>query len=150
MNRQPPTPPNLDSAQALQARFARLVASALSEQLSTRAAPDIDERLRFARESALLRARQARRLAEMEAVAVSTGGAITLAGGPGGLPWWLRLGAVLPLAVLVLGLVLIESHYTRTQIEAAAEVDAALLADDLPPDAYRDTGFVEFLKTARQ
>jgi hypothetical protein len=31
---------------------------------------------------------------------------------------------------------------------AAAEVDTALLADTLPPEAYRDPGFVEFLKTA--
>ena len=29
---------------------------------------------------------------------------------------------------------------------AAAEVDAALLADDLPPEAYTDPGFGEFLK----
>jgi hypothetical protein len=28
-----------------------------------------------------------------------------------------------------------------------AEVDAALLADDLPPAAYSDPGFVQFLKT---
>jgi hypothetical protein len=64
-------------------------------------------------------------------------------------PWWLRLGSLVPLAVLLAGLVLIERHYTRSQIEAAAEIDAAILADDLPPEAYRDRGFVEFLKTAR-
>ena len=28
-----------------------------------------------------------------------------------------------------------------------AEIDAALLADDLPPKAYSDAGFAEFLKT---
>jgi len=28
-----------------------------------------------------------------------------------------------------------------------AEVDAALLADDLPPAAYADAGFVQFLKS---
>jgi hypothetical protein len=32
------------------------------------------------------------------------------------------------------------------QIQAAAEVDAVLLADDLPPEAYADPGFGEFLK----
>jgi hypothetical protein len=53
------------------------------------------------------------------------------------------------LAVLLAGLVLIERHYTRSQIDVAAEIDAAILADDLPPEAYRDRGFVEFLKTAR-
>jgi hypothetical protein len=32
----------------------------------------------------------------------------------------------------------------------AAEIDSALLADDLPPKAYSDAGFVEFLKTPRE
>ena len=31
--------------------------------------------------------------------------------------------------------------------ELAAEVDAALLTDDLPPAAYTDPGFAQFLKT---
>ena len=30
-----------------------------------------------------------------------------------------------------------------------AEVDAALLTDDLPPAAFSDPGFVQFLKTTR-
>jgi len=47
-------------------------------------------------------------------------------------------------------LLLIDDHYTRAQIEAAAEVDSALLADDLPPEAYSDPGFVEYLRSARQ
>jgi hypothetical protein len=51
--------------------------------------------------------------------------------------------------LLLAGLMLIDSRYTRSQIDAAAEVDAAILADDLPPEAYRDQGFVEFLRTAR-
>jgi len=56
---------------------------------------------------------------------------------------------LVPLAVLLAGLVLIDSQYSRAQIEAAAELDAAILSDDLPPEAYRDQGFVEFLKTSR-
>ena len=77
------------------------------------------------------------------------GGAAVLAGGPASNPWWLRLGSLLPLAVLLAGLVLIDNQYTRAQIEAAVEVDAAILADDLPPEAYRDRGFVEYLRSAR-
>jgi Protein of unknown function (DUF3619) len=45
---------------------------------------------------------------------------------------------------------MIDRHYTQSQIEAAAEVDAAILADDLPPEAYRDPGFAEFLKVERR
>jgi hypothetical protein len=42
---------------------------------------------------------------------------------------------------------LIQQRYTEEQISAAAEVDAALLVDELPPQAYSDPGFVEFLRT---
>jgi hypothetical protein len=34
----------------------------------------------------------------------------------------------------------------QEQVDAAAEIDAALLADDLPPAAYSDPGFLAFLK----
>jgi hypothetical protein len=135
----------------LMARFGRRVAAALSEQQARQPRHDIDERLRFAREQALARAREARRLSATPALAVGGAGAATLVTGPGddGAPWWLRLSSLLPLAVLLAGLLLIDHHYTRSQIEAAAEVDAALLADDLPPEAYSDPGFVEYLKNAR-
>ena len=55
----------------------------------------------------------------------------------------------MPLAALVLGLVFIQNLHTSSQITAAAEVDAALLGDDVPVSAYGDPGFVEFLKSAR-
>ena len=133
------------------ARFGRRVATALSEHQARQSRPDIDERLRFAREQALARAREARDLGASPAPAVLGGaGTTTLVGGPEGqTPWWLRLSSLLPLAVLLAGLLLIDHHYTRSQIEAAAEVDAALLADDLPPQAYSDPGFVEYLKSSR-
>lgn len=139
------------SAEAAQARLALRLTAALSEYQSLEPNPDIDERLRFAREQALAGARQAREsvAAAVPGVVGRVGGAAVLGGGPDGAPWWLRLGSLLPLAVLLAGLMLIDSRYTRAQIEAAAEVDAAILADDVPPEAYRDQGFVEYLKTAR-
>jgi hypothetical protein len=57
------------------------------------------------------------------------------------------VASVLPLLALVVGLILIQRWQTTAQISVAAEVDAALLADDVPPTAYRDAGFIEFLKT---
>jgi hypothetical protein len=54
---------------------------------------------------------------------------------------------VLPLVVLVAGLVAIDQWSTREQVLAAAEIDSQLLADDLPPDAYGDPGFAEFLRS---
>lgn len=145
MSHDPPTPPVQRDAEAAQARFALRLTAALSEYQTLSTSPDIDERLRFARSQALAEARNA----AVAAVAGHAGGAALLGGGPTGNPWWLRLGSLLPLAVLLAGLVLIDSRYTRSKIDAAAEVDAAILADDVPPEAYRDQGFVEYLKTAR-
>lgn len=139
-------------SEVLQERLARRVAAALTEQQSVAPRRDIEERLRVAREQAIGRARLAIRSERAPAV-VATGGGAAALGGPGsaeGSPWWLRLSSLLPLAVLLVGLLLIDRHYTQSQIEAAAEVDAALLADDLPPEAYRDPGFAEFLKGERR
>jgi hypothetical protein len=142
---------NLDRArrtELLQTRFALRVAALLSEQQAVQPRPDIDERLRVARERAVASARQLR-LNPAPSAVVLGGGSLAL-GGPGPhAPWWLRLSSLLPLAVLLAGLALIDHNYTSSQIEAAAEVDAALLTDDLPPEAYRDPGFTEFLKSAR-
>jgi hypothetical protein len=44
---------------------------------------------------------------------------------------------------------LIEHLQSNEQISVAAEVDSALLADDLPLNAYSDAGFAEFLKTPK-
>jgi hypothetical protein len=129
--------------QAAEARLALRLSARLGEQ-AERAPHDIAERLRFAREQAVARARVSRAPVRQAApVQVSGGPAATLAGPPS---WWLRLASVLPLVVLTAGLVLIQHVNTRDEIAAAAEVDAALLADELPPAAYSDPGFVAFLK----
>lgn len=131
--------------EALQARFALRVASRLAEQAD--ALPhDLSERLRVAREQAVARARQVRHAEAAPAavpVQVSPGGSVALGQAPSG---WVRLASVLPLMVLVLGLLLIQHLHDQAEIHAAADVDAALLADDLPPEAYGDPGFVEFLR----
>ena len=128
---------------ALQSRFALRITSALNE--SAREMPhDLSERLRVAREKALERARLSRRAVSAPQWAVA--GPSHQASGSSGDGWWVRLGAVLPLIVLVGGLVLIQRLHVNSQISAAAEIDAALLSDDLPPSAYADPGFVEFLK----
>jgi hypothetical protein len=59
---------------------------------------------------------------------------------------WSRLGWLLPTLALVLGLVGIDQWRDRESIAAMAELDAELLGDDLPPAAYADAGFSEFLK----
>ena len=128
---------------AARARFARRLVLRLDEEARSLEG-DVAARLRFSREQALEHARLARSAARSAPkLGVTTAGAALL----GGSGWWLKIASIAPLAALVCGLVLIQQWQTRTQIDAAAEVDAALLSDDLPPTAYRDAGFVEFLKT---
>ena len=59
---------------------------------------------------------------------------------------WDTLGWVAPLVVLVFGLIGIAQWQEDSRINDIAEVDAALLSDDVPPDAYADSGFLGFLK----
>jgi hypothetical protein len=59
---------------------------------------------------------------------------------------WDTLGWVAPLVVLVFGLIGIAQWQDESRINDIAEVDAALLTDDVPPDAYADSGFMAFLK----
>ncbi len=129
----------------LEARIALRLASHLNAGLE-QLPHDVSERLRVARERSIDRARALRKLSAQTAGSEMSGrgGVAALAGPPS---WWLRLASVLPLAVLVGGLLLIQQRYTEEQISAAAEVDAALLVDELPPQAYSDPGFAEFLRT---
>ncbi len=129
---------------ALEARIGLRLAARLSEGVDTMDA-DLSERLRFAREMALERARAVRAAESRPAVAVGASGAVVLGGGG----WWIKLGSILPLLALAAGLFLIQYMHSEAQIETAAEIDAELLADDLPPAAYNDAGFVEFLKSPR-
>lgn len=139
-----PQPAALD---ALQARFALRVAAHLTER-SQGLEADVGERLRFAREKALEQARASRTASTSQSVGVSAAGALLL--GRSGSGWWMKLASVLPAVALIAGLLLIQQWQTDDQISAAAEIDAALLADDLPPVAYSDAGFAEFLKTPRE
>ena len=64
----------------------------------------------------------------------------------GGSPGWWRLAALLPVVALVVGMVTVQIQSDDEQAADAAEIDAALLSDDLPPAAYADPGFAEFLR----
>ena len=160
--------------EALQARFALRVTARLNE--GTQQLPhDITERLRIAREQAIEAARQAQQtrlgvvasgeIAPVVATAVSgvsPHGAAVLGGWneasqsrqPGrgrrlddGPPTWgWRLATALPVLALVAGLWLVHAYHDQEKAEATADIDTAILTDDLPPDAYADPGFEEFLR----
>jgi hypothetical protein len=125
-------------AQKLADRFGRRLAMRLDA--GTAEIPyEVSERLRAAR----VRALQVRRQPEVAPVMVGRGSAATL----GWAGWSHRVASVLPLLVLAAGLVLIHGLMTERRASELAEVDAALLTDDLPPAAYADPGFVQFLKS---
>lgn len=136
---------------ALHARVAYRIAAQLTAQ--TRALPhDITERLRVSRDQAIQRGRASRTVPEAAQQAITLGSVLGWMGTrnekAAGL--WLKFASVLPLVALVVGLVVIQNWHGENEISAAAEIDASLLADDLPPSAYSDSGFVEFLKTPRE
>ena len=131
----------------LQDRFALKATSYLSA--GTADLPyDISERLRAARVQAVSK----RKIAKIQTTAsvVNTGGSAALTWGTDdGLNWWSRIGSVLPLVALVVGLLTINSIQSDNRAQEIAEVDAALLIDELPPAAFADPGFVQFLKSTR-
>ncbi|MES2955301.1 MAG: DUF3619 family protein [Pseudomonadota bacterium] len=106
---------------------------------------DISERLRAARAQAVA----ARKIAKVQTAPVSAtasmGSTLTW-GSDEGFSLWSRIGSILPLIALVVGLLAISSLQTDKLVQELAEVDSALLTDELPPDAFSDPGFVQFLK----
>ena len=127
-------------------RFGRAVAARL--QAGADDLPhDVRERLRAARAQALARRKRETVLNAAPGMQAN-GGAATL--GSGGLGWWGRIASALPLLALAAGLVLLHSVQGDERAAEIAEVDAALLTDDLPPSAYADPGFVQFLKLGRE
>ena len=132
-----------------QALYAARVTRRLSEGMDE-LPYDITERLRAARMQALAKRKV---VAVQTAAAPSSAGASTLVLGGGngrrsGFGWWQPMASALPLIALVVGLVAINIIQDDDRTSELAEVDAALLTDDLPPDAYADPGFVQFLKTS--
>lgn len=138
-------------AEAAAERFALRVTARLSS--GTDALPyEISERLRASRMQALAKRKVTAsvvRKAPATAV-IHTGDTATLGRGSEGGGWWSALVSAVPLLALVVGLVVINTAQDERSANDVAEVDAALLTDDLPPAAYSDPGFVQFLKTSAQ
>lgn len=82
-----------------------------------------------------------------QVVAQSNGSALLNFGGDEGLNLWNRLASLLPLIALIAGLALIQHFADNSRVAELTEVDSAMLSDDLPPTAYADPGFLQFLKT---
>lgn len=127
----------------------------------------VTERLRAAREQALVQ-RKRPGTAPLRAVApvsslqtipqVQVNGTVQLGGSffqptqssPGHpSPVWLRrLLTALPLLALAIGLAIISVQQDIRSTVEVAELDAALLTSELPPDAYTNPGFLHYLQTS--
>ncbi len=114
---------------------------------------DISERLRASRMQALAK-RKITQTAPVRKTATSIlhngATAVMGRGGKESAGWWNVLVSALPVLLLAIGLVTINIAQDEDGFNEVAELDAALLTDDLPPEAYADPGFVQFLKTSVQ
>jgi len=109
---------------------------------------DVSERLKAARMMALEKRRQAHvRLASAVVNSGAGSAALQMGGELRGV--WRMLGAWLPLFALVAGLVTIDFVQDDFRAQEIADVDVELLTDDLPPDAFTDPGFAQYLRLNR-
>lgn len=105
---------------------------------------DISERLRVARSQALAHHRTAVRQRAVQASATSGSAVMILGDGP--TPPWGKLAAFAALMALLIGVFAIDRVQSENRVNELAEIDVAILTDALPPSAYADPGFAQFLK----
>lgn len=132
----------------------RIVLDESTERLPYR----VTHRLHSARQAALARMPRAEAPAAAQVHAVhlafagAGAGAIAVSGGPqDGAPlWWRAAFAVVPALVVAIGLVAISAWTEDDAADEMADVDLAVLTDDLPISAYADRGFGVYLKNSQQ
>jgi len=136
------------SAGALQDDVGRRLAARLSASVETGALPDdVASRLQAMRTLAVARRKQPGPVQVAQPVLATAGGPGHRSGDDGPGPLGRAVAAVLPLLALVAGLVAIQFVQNERRADDLARVDTQLLADDLPPSAYADPGFMQFLKS---
>jgi len=120
---------------------------ALNEQLETLPASTTD-RLAAARAAALAR----KKPEPASAPTVSGWGKLgaLLRGPANSRPMISRLAIAVPLLALVIGFGGVYQHEQQQQLAELAELDAAVLADELPLTAYLDPGFNAYLESQQR
>jgi len=132
--------------------FARRVALRLT-QASDELHHDIAERLRVARMQALAErkrpdTRPVLHLSPSPSV-LPQGASATLGGGGHDHHWWRAAVSIVWIAALLIGLAWVHQTQVENVTTELTEIDTALLTDDLPPSAYADPGFTQFIKSSR-
>ncbi len=108
----------------------------------------VSHRLGAAREAALARMGAAP-AAQAAPVAAVRSAAATLAGG-GGSRWRSVALAIAPILLLAAGALSIPFWDDSQKAAETADLDEAVLTDDLPISAYADRGFGVYLRNSRQ
>jgi hypothetical protein len=132
---------NEDTLSTTEADQFGLTAAALLRQGTQSLPAGIKDRLYAARLKALSVKKPEKVRIEQHILASSSGNWSS-----GSRSFWDNVGWVAPLVVLVFGLIGIAQWQQDSRINDIAELDVALLTDDVPPDAYADSGFLGFLK----
>jgi hypothetical protein len=125
--------------------FAYKLRHALNESAEQLPGATLD-RLAGARRTALSRQKKSSRLRLHAPQAALAGSAGQIGGWFGShLPWLARAGIAVPLIVVALGLTGMYRYEQQRHLHDTAEIDAAVLADELPLSAYLDHGFNAYL-----
>lgn len=135
---------HIDPTASAQDDFGARVAARLSDAVND-LPRDVAERLRAARVRAVA-SRRAIALQPVTSTVILNGPSATLSVHGDHLSGWGRVAAFLPLLALVAGLIAISAVQDDLRASELAEIDVALLTDDLPPAAYADAGFAQFIK----
>jgi Protein of unknown function (DUF3619) len=115
----------------------RAMAQALHARVDT-LDPSVEERLRAARQAALQAAAESAKAPEL-VLQTSLAGAGSAGRQRGRWSW------LIPASILLVGMTAIAHSQWLQQTLGLADRDAAVLKDNLPPNAYGDPGFNEYL-----
>ena len=126
--------------------FAYKVRHALNARLDDLPAATTD-RLAAARMAALAR-KKAHAPVRVTQLQLATAGVGGFFADP--MAWLGRVGVVLPMLLLVAGMVGVYQYEQQQRIAELAELDAAVLSDELPLSAYLDHGFNVYLEKREQ
>ncbi|HYD79286.1 MAG TPA: DUF3619 family protein [Paucimonas sp.] len=122
--------------------FAYKVRHALNENLDNLPASTVDQ-LASSRKIAISRKKTEHPLRLLAVRRALAGGFSSFFDEP--LSWLAKVGMAVPVVVLAVGLVDIYQMEEAHRIAETADIDAAVLADELPLNAYVDHGFNAYL-----
>lgn len=123
--------------------FGRRVTRSLEQNLDQ--LPDhISQRLHDARALAISKKKPEKSYAWN--FAFNFGSGKSASSNPSSPSFWRTITSIGPIVVLFAGLIGIAQWQQDARIDDIADLDAALLSDEVPPDAYADNGFLVFLK----